>query len=71
MLNGLEIIEISRLFILLIRNCLRFVQLLCNFVFTGEFHFRRKYALDLVLCVENVRIVEVRVDVRRAWRSRA
>ena len=37
----------------------------------GEFHFRRKYALDLVLCVENVRIVEVRVDVRRAWRSRA
>lgn len=54
-----------------IRNCLRFVQLLCNFVFMGEFHFRRKYALDLVLCVENVRIVEVRVDVRRAWRSRA
>ena len=54
-----------------IRNCLRVVQLLCNFVFMGEFHFRRKYALDLVLCVENVRIVEVRVDVRRARRSRA
>lgn len=71
MLNGLEIIEISRLFLFVHKElspvCATFVQL----CFHGEFHFRRKYALDLVLCVENMRIVEVRVDVRRAWRSRA